>query len=185
MDARTLLAVPEATRTRLDLRLTRIDPLLIDDFEWNSGRWRLRFQSWVRKPQEVDPILEPLLDVFPEDHPDCSEPPVLPRDLNSSLPAKLGWLRRQVIVRAAVRQDKTGWHLKRVCDGVEGWFDLTHLPKESSEKQLFASFDLERDGVVYRCQFHILELCWPSEKPTSWDNSRGAKAGLPTLGKRR
>lgn len=70
MVCQPLLATPDNSTNRLTFRLVTIADHLTDDFEWNGRRWRLRFQSWVRKPQEVDPILPDLLDVFPEDHPD-------------------------------------------------------------------------------------------------------------------
>ena len=192
MTSQPLLAIPDKAANRLPVQLLRATPPMppgnrvyhvTDEFECNGKRWRLRFQSWVRKPQQGDARLPSLLDVFPEDHPNYKEPTPPPQ--GSSLRAKVAWMGIRALHRAAKKQRETGWHLKLAGGGVEGWFDLAKLPKESSEKCPYASFQLERDGTAYWCQFHILERPWPREKPTAWDHSRGAKAGLPTLGKRR
>jgi hypothetical protein len=172
MGPQPLLAVVDKATNRLNLRLTGIVKFAIDGFELDGKTWRVWFQSWIRRPQEPDPTLPTLLEVFPEDHPDYKNLTLSPR-------------RIEHLYRAYKRQLNTGWHLKRVGDGIEGWFDLFHLPKESSHKNPFASFDIARDGTVHRCQFHISRRRPPREKPTEWDHSTGPKAGLPTLGKRR
>jgi hypothetical protein len=175
------LAAPNKTKSRLDLHVTEIARRLIDDFEWDTKRWRVRFQSWPRKTHEVDPLID-LLDVFPEDHPDYKQPrPSRPGRSFSSLDELAAWQ----ISRKAEKQSRYGWHLRKVCDGVEGWFDLTKLPKEHSDKKPFVSFDLELNGTKHRCQFHVWEVPWPREKPTAWQSSTHASAGLPSLGKRR
>ena len=83
MTSQTLLVTPDTARKRLYIQLTRIEPFAIDDFDWNCKKWRIRFQSWPRKSQEGEPILDVLLEVFPEDHPEYNEPALLPR--NASL----------------------------------------------------------------------------------------------------
>jgi hypothetical protein len=153
-----LLAIPDAVSKRLNVQLTRMVDHLSDNFEWNEKRWRLQFQSWVRKPQEVEGTLGRLGDIFPEDDHNYMQPTPPPREMNSLSGAKSAWLRTHIIFEAAEKQHKTGWHLKRVGDGIEGWFDLAKLPQTPSDKKPFASFDLERDGTIYRCQFHVLEI---------------------------
>ena len=86
MSRQPLLVIPDSPTNRLKVQLTTLARCLTDDFEWNATRWRIRFQSWARKPQEVDPLMR-LLDVFPEDHPDYQEPTQLPQK-----EAKLKWL---------------------------------------------------------------------------------------------
>ncbi len=172
----SLLATPDRATEQLNVRLPLIVKRVTDDFEWNGQRWRLRFQSWVRKPQEGSPTLDSLREILPEDDPKYLDP----------LPPRNGYQIVEYFILStlnheAKKQSKSGWHLKQVGGGVGGWFDLRRLPKESTDKKPFASFDFGD----YRCQFHILRLPGPSEKPIAWDNSRGAKAGLPTLGKRR
>jgi hypothetical protein len=180
----TLLVTPDLSRNRVNLQVVRIGSFGSDAFEWNGKRWRVRFQSWPRKPQEVDPRLY-LWDVFPEDHPDFQQGGSPLWKPTMSLEEKIASMEAFEITREAIRQNGTGWHLRLSGDGVEGWFDLAKLPKEPSDKKPFASFDLKRDGTAHRCQLHLGEWPWPADRPTAWDNSRGARAGLPSLGKRR
>ena len=179
------LATPDPLRSRLALHVTKIVHGLVDDFEWNNKRWRVRFQSWPRKPQEVDPIID-ILDVFPEEHPDYREASPSQGGRGFSSPHEVAaWIWTARIRRAAEKQQKHGWHLKKVGDGLEGWFDLTKLSKESSDKKPFASFDLELNGTKHRCQFHVWEFPEPREKPVAWQQTKGPSAGRPSGGKKR
>lgn len=71
-----LIGTPNVATNRVDLRITEVTHDMVDDcplarfadFEWNGTRWRVRFQSWPRKPQESDPVID-LLDMFPEERP--------------------------------------------------------------------------------------------------------------------
>jgi hypothetical protein len=176
-----LLATPDVARNRVDLKLETLVSRAFDAFDWNGHRWQMRFQSWVRKPNEGPPILE-VFDEYPEEHPDYKVPSALPC---ASLEEQLAAFLSGQWYKEAMEQDKRGWHLKRLGTGVEGWFDPSVLPETPKDKKPFASFDLVLEGTVYRCQFHIWELHSPRPKPVEWDHRRGASAGLPSLGKRR
>jgi hypothetical protein len=174
---------PDVGRNRLDFRVGEIRSHLIETFEWNAKRWRVRFQSWPRRPQEGEPILD-LMEVYPEDHPGYAQA-ICPITGTATLETKIAQMESGRIRRAAIKQDGTGWHLKRVSYGAEGWFDPAKLPKESSDKKPFICFDLEQGGTVYRCQFHLWEEPWPSAKPVAWQPTKGPSAGLPSLGTKR
>jgi hypothetical protein len=89
-------------------------------------------------------------------------------------------------LRARREQLKAGWHLARAENGVMGWFEMARvheLPKGKMGSS--ASFNVELNGVLYLGQFNLSQQPQPIARPTAWDNTKGAKAGLPTLGKRR
>jgi hypothetical protein len=68
MTSETLLVTPDNAAKRANIRIKRVAPAAFDTFEMNGTRWKVRFQSWPRKPQERDPTLE-LGDDFPEEEP--------------------------------------------------------------------------------------------------------------------
>ena len=83
-------------------------------------------------------------------------------------------------------QLQAGWHLTRVEDGVKGWFEMARIRQLPKGKLgSVASFNVVLHDVLYLGQFHLSEQTQPMEKPTAWDNSKGAKAGLLSLGKRK
>jgi hypothetical protein len=179
-----LSVTPDRFRSRINLSLTGLPPRAYDSVEWGGTRWRFRFESHLRKPQEAAALLN-LRDCFPEDHEDFDPEDRPFRKMN---PAEAIAALRGHPIRAEYReQAKRGWHLRLTADGFEGWFDPDRLLTDASTggKQPFASFDCTSEGEVYRCQLFVRELPWPAEYPTSWDNRKGASAGLPTLGKRR
>ena len=60
---------------------------------------------------------------------------------------------------------------------------MRQLPKRNIGS--LASFELKLNSGAYLGQFHISEVRLTMPKPMAWDHSKGAKAGLPSLGKRR
>ncbi len=183
MPSQVLTTVPDGSRKRLTVQLKELSKRVLDQFEWNGKTWWVRFQSRQRKPHEPDGILT-VRDVFPEEHPDYAQPITQP----TGKPLSPEWVTRlwaDQLHREAKAQAKHGWHLRLSGDGVEGWFDLEKAPKDPTEKNAFASFDIKKDGVEIRCQFHLGESSTLSPGPVAWDHRRGASAGLPTLGKRR
>ena len=183
MTSEAFLVTPDYAAQRANIRINRIVNTAFDTFEINETRWKVRFQSWPRKPQEGDPTLE-LGDDFPEEDPRFEQGGGQQWFASLPLKQKLAQMEIHETHRRAVRQNTTGWHLRRSGGGVEGWFDLSKLPK-NNQKKPFASFDVSEGGTIYRCQLHVWELPSPSEKPSVWDNRRGASAGIPSLGKRR
>jgi hypothetical protein len=147
-------------------------------FDWDGHRWLLTFRAWMN-PTSPTLTLESLLDVFPEEHPAFQR---------STMPGGLDQIETWTINHAARKQSESGWHLKRVEDGIQGRFELAKihpLRKGKGKIGSFASFTVRLNGAAYEGQFHLSEQPSPMAKPTAWDSSRGAKAGLPTLGKRR
>jgi hypothetical protein len=182
MRSKALLVVPNhRAKDRANIQISRIVKTAFDSFEIDRKKWTVRFQSWPRKSNEPDALLE-LTDDYPDDgiHRDAADGVV-----GVSLPEKLAWLVHRQAQRETQTQDKTGWHLRRNEYVAEGWFDLTKLPLNAAAKKPFCSFDYVQEGTVYRCQLHIWESSSSRNAPTAWDNRRGASAGIPTLGKRR
>jgi hypothetical protein len=88
--------------------------------------------------------------------------------------------------RIAAERREGGWVLRKTKTGVQATFDLSRVRLLPSRKiGSFASFNIDVNGTRYLGQFHITEQERPTSKPTERDWSRGPKAGLPSLGKRR
>jgi hypothetical protein len=183
MTSEAFLVTLDNAAKRANIQINRIVHTAFDTFEINETRWKVRFQSWPRKPQEGDPILE-LADDFPEVEPRFEQDDFPKWFANLPLEQRLAQMEIHEEHRRAVRQDTAGWHLRRRDGCVEGWLDLAKLPK-NKQKKPFASFDVSESGTIYRCQLHVWELPFAPGKPTAWDNRRGASAGIPSLGKRR
>jgi hypothetical protein len=141
-------------------------------FDWDARSWRLNLSAVV-KESETETTLGLLTDVPYEDNP-------------SSVPgaSKLEELVRRSELRRIERA--RGWHLARVADGVEGWFELSKIYELPQAKMgSFASFYLELNGILYYGAFNLSEYAPRQGRPTTWDHSKGARAGIPSLGKRR
>jgi hypothetical protein len=155
--------------------------LFRDRFDWDGRTWGIRFDAWIMTHVSVDTTLGALAaarDYDRESTPEFSTPAPSPN--SSQQREKFAKLLQMQETRAA------GWHLTKSEEGVQGWFELARmreLPKGNVGS--FASFELNLNSVVYLGQFHISEVRHYMPKPTAWDHSRGAKAGLPSLGKRR
>ena len=89
-------------------------------------------------------------------------------------------------IRANQEKKAAGWRVEVLPDGIQAWFDMAAIRTLPSKKEgSFASFEVEIEGTAFLGEFHLLEVLGAAPKPISWDWSPGAKAGLPTLGKRR
>jgi hypothetical protein len=140
-------------------------------FHWKGRRWSVRLQAFVMQ-RETETTHGMLAEGSVERvRPAISEPDASP------------------IWRAMMEVDQrreAGWQLRKLPTGVRAVFDLGKLRTLPSGKTgRFSSFNVEINGVLYLGQFHLVEQPEPMARPTEWDRSRGAKAGLPSLGKRR
>jgi hypothetical protein len=147
-----------------------------DSFDFSGGRWLLRFQAFETQQKNVTTLglLSDVLDPKQSVVPGSSDLQTRPR----SGPFSLAQL------RARREQLKAGWHLARAENRVMGWFEMARvheLPKGKMGSS--ASFNVELNGVLYLGQFNLSQQPQPIARPTAWDNTKGAKAGLPTLGK--
>jgi len=141
-----------------------------EHFAWDAKGWRLQFRAFIAAV-ETETTLGAL-----------QEKPDINTVISHSNP--LG--RVLQILRDAQERRTAGWSLHRRVGGVQGRFDMNRVRVLPSGKiGSFASFNIAIDGTLYLGQFHLLEESASRPKPTAWDRSRGAKAGLPTLGKRR
>jgi hypothetical protein len=158
--------------------------LFRESFDWDGRRWLVKFQAFVM-PHRVDSTLGLLDDaVGTEKLAFITEPDLTSAPGSLRLTGKL----KELVHFSMERQDKlrAGWHLRRSEVGVEGSFQLARIrPLPHGKLGSFASFNVELNGRLYLGQFHISEHKASSPRPTAWDHSRGAKAGLPSLGKRR
>lgn len=181
-------------------RTGKIGYLWRDQFDWNGKRWRLRFQAFVTHSLVFDgmtglPLQRPVSgtthgmleevrgDVVSSARIVVQEPAKESRGEPSPLTHM-----EKLIEAAREAQDwlEAGWKLTKFPNEIQGTFDLSRLKTKPSGKMYsFASCNIETEGVLYLCQFHLREQLEPLPKPTAWDWSRGARAGIPTLGKRR
>lgn len=120
---------------------------------------------------------QPLLMVF------CEVPPKL------SLQAIIPTVTPLCISRSTGKKKGTArsWmgHPCGQC-GVSALCNLSGVLSASSDNPHgFASFYVQRGINLYLGQFFITSRAEPAMKPTAWDWSKGPKAGLPTLGKKR
>ncbi len=155
--------------------------LFRDRFDWDGRTWRIWFYAWIMTHVSVDTTLGPL-DNDRESTPEFSTP--IPSPNSSQLTGKFAKLLQEM--GETKERRAAGWHLTKTEEGLHGWFELAQmrrLPK--GNRGSFASFELKLNSVAYLGQFHISEVRPYMPKPTAWDHSRGAKAGLPSLGKRR
>jgi hypothetical protein len=154
----------------------------IDQFDWNGKRWRLQFQAFVkgRQTETTHGMLEEVRARVPR----VPSGLVLDTKPVGSLGGK--WGKRIESARLNQERREAGWKLTKLPDGIQAAFVLSKLRTRPSGKMYsFASCNVEIEGVLYYCQFHLREQHEPMPKPTKWDWSRGARAGIPTLGKRR
>jgi hypothetical protein len=157
-----------------------------DNFDWSGKRWRLRFQAFVMKQSSGTThgmLEENREDVVPSMAIIVEDPVKDSKD--DSMP--LTHIERLIeACREAQDHLEAGWKLKKLPGGINAVFDLNRVRQKPSGKLYsFASCNVEIEGVLYLCQFHIHEQLDPLPKPTAWDWRRGARAGIPTLGKRR
>lgn len=142
----------------------------VELFDWKGKRWRLRFQAFEKCHQTE--TTHGMLDHQPDDD-------------FGWLPSRFSQADRNGLA-AARDQRQAGWRLEKAPDGVHAVFDLTRLRTFRSGKiGSFASFNVDVDGTLYLGQFHLRQEPEPRSEPTEWDRTRGPKAGLPGLGKRR
>ena len=136
-------------------------------FEWDHRRWGIRFQAFVtdKRVETTHGLLSDVIEMAPDSDP------------VTNLDSSLDRLRKRV---------QAGWELRRRPDGIHAIFDHRRLRTLPSGKiGTFASFNVEVGGVLYFGQLRVTEMPEPMTAPTERDWSKGAKAGLPTLGKRR
>jgi hypothetical protein len=112
MTSESFLVTPDHAAKRANIRINRIVHTAFDTFEINETRWKVRFQSWPRKPQEGDPTLE-LGDDFPVEEPRFEQGEGRQWFANLPLEQKLAQMEIDEAHRRAVRQNTTGWHLRR------------------------------------------------------------------------
>ena len=156
--------------------------LFRDSFDWDGRTWRIRFDAWSMTHLPADTTVGSLAyapDDARESTREFSAPTQSP-NLSESM-EKFAKLLHEAQERRAA-----GWHLTKSEEGVRGWFELAQMrPLPKGKLGSFASFGLMLNAVAYLGQFHISEVRPSMPRPTAWDHSKGAKAGLPTLGKRR
>ena len=152
-----------------------------DHFEWKGKSWKVNFLATVRLVES--PTTYGLLG---SDHQsDVSEADFNPPNTGYNAFALASVLEQR-------KRREAGWCIHKVpgdpihsvpC-GVSALCELpiAVLPKK---KGGFASFYVELGNYLYLAKIAVKERSGPSAKPTSWDWSKGAKAGLPSLGKRR
>jgi hypothetical protein len=139
-------------------------------FDWHGRRWLLNFLAVVT-PNQTGTTHGMLTEVRDEGGKSDGDP-------------AFDELFRKI--REAQNKSDVGWRLTRFQDGIEGCFHWARLrPLPSGKTGSFASFNIEIGGVLYFGQLRLSEQPHRREKPTEWDWSRGAKAGAPSLGKRR
>jgi len=154
----------------------------LDRFNWKGKCWRLRFQAFIKSQRTgtthgmLEGVREETVVRVPSFELDKQHRSAFARKLEKLIKAS----------REAQDRLEAGWKLIKLPNGIQAVFDLSRLRTYPSGKiGSFASCNVEIDGVLYLCQFHIREQYEPLPKPTEWDWSRGARAGIPTLGKRR
>jgi hypothetical protein len=142
-----------------------------EPFSWNGKSWRVRFQAFIRTHEST--TTHGLLRSAPQT--------VVASDHSHSYP----------FVHFEEHWKKKGtarsWmgHPCGQC-GVSALCNLSGVLSASSDNPHgFASFYVQRGINLYLGQFFITSRAEPAMKPTAWDWSKGPKAGLPTLGKKR
>ena len=149
-----------------------------EHFDWDGRSWLLRYQAFVR-PDRSDTTLGVLRDVFAPDDVQVREP------AHDSTPMERKVAEFAARARQRQKGQGAGWHLKRVGDGVQGWFKRGSATPKNGKLRSFASFYVELNGSLHLGQFYLSERFPSTDKPIAWDYSKGAKAGLPSLGKRK
>lgn len=142
-------------------------------FPWRGQDWTLRFQA---APQDSQPdTTHGMIEEGAAGTAACAV-------TGGAFPHLL-----EGLMESAERERRyTGWRIEKLSSGVRGSFDpsrLRTLPKGKTGG--YASFCARFDGQLYLAQFLLQEQPQPGTRPIDRDWSRGAKAGLPTLGKRR
>jgi hypothetical protein len=143
---------------------------LREHFDWRGRAWLLSFQAWVKASQTQTTHL---LLAGESD-----------KDQGAAGATIFDHLMPALIAQREARE--RGWRLFRTSDGVTGQFDpdrLLQLPRGGLGSN--ATFNVEINGLLYWGQLLLREQPQAMERPTAWDWTKGAKAGLPSLGKRR
>lgn len=153
-----------------------------DRFDWKGKCWRLQFLAVVKRRQTE--TTHGMLEEVRERVPRVPSGLVLDTKGVESLFGKFAkWAE---VSRLNQERREAGWKLRKLASGIQAVFDLSKLrPLRRGKIGSSASCYVQIDGVLYWCQFLIFEQHEPLPKPTEWDWSRGARAGIPTLGKRR
>lgn len=144
-----------------------------DFLEWNGKPWTVRFQAFIRSGES--PTTHGLLQ---NDH--DHEPTVNAPELDAQNP--LAHFKEHFKKERERRE--AGWSIHSVSCGLSALCVLS-VAVRPNDSGGFASCYFRHGDQLYLGQFFIKERIGQSVKPTSWDWSKGAKAGLPSLGKRR
>jgi hypothetical protein len=140
-------------------------------FSWLTKLWTIRFQASVR---------------------DCETPTTHGRlgetVLRPTGSTKLGLRIPPSLLQEiqAANEARESWKMEKTPDGVQAQFDPNGLRQlKSGKKGSVANFYVGMNGLLYWGQFLLKEKAEPGRRPTERDWAKGARAGIPTLGKRR